>query len=181
MTGKSDTTSRRVLIGRVAAAHGIRGDVLLHSYADDPADIAAYGPLTDATGTRTFTVKVTRASPKGVVARLSGVADRTAAEALRGTELYADRQRFPATAEDEYYHSDLIGLAAVAPDGTSIGHVVAIENYGAGDLLDIRLAGTTRSELVPFTSAFVTGVELATKTVTVIMPTLSEDAEGIEK
>ena len=181
MTRAPDPPAERVLIGRITAAHGIRGDIVVHSFAANPADIAAYGPLTDKSGTRAFTLTVVRVTPKGVVARLAGIADRTAAEALRGTELYADRKRFPATTEDEYYHADLIGLAAVAPDGTALGTLIGIENYGAGDLLDIRLAGTTKSELVPFSDAFVTHVDLAARTVTIIMPVLTESENDVEK
>ena len=90
-------------------------------------------------------------TPKGVVARIDGIADRNAAEALKGIELYVDRERLPAAAEGEFYHADLIGLAAVDPAGKPIGEIVGRANFGAGDLLEIRLAGSRKTELMPFT------------------------------
>src|SRR5262245_1592560 len=107
---------RRILLGRIAGAHGVRGEVLIKAFTERPEDIAAYGPLDDGTG-RTFRIETARASPKGVVARIAGIADRTAAEALKGAALYVDRDHLPAPAEGEFYHADLIGLTAVDAEG----------------------------------------------------------------
>jgi len=159
-----------VLIGRIAGAHGIRGEVLIESFAHPPENVAAYGPLTDRDARRAFLLKVKRLASKGVVCRIAGVEDRTAAEALRGTELYVARARLPATRSDEFYHADLIGLRAVAPDGRMVGRVVAVQNFGAGDILEIVLDGSTRTEMVPFSDAFVPAVDLETGCVTVILP-----------
>ena len=111
------------------------------------------------------------------MARLEGVGDRTAAEALKGVELYVDRDRLPAAAEGEFYHADLIGLAAVDPEGKRIGEIVAVQNFGAGDLLEIRLAGSGKTELVPFTDATIPEVDIAAGRVVVAMPAASDDEE----
>ncbi len=113
----------------------------------------------------------------GVVARLEGVSDRNAAEALKGVELYVDRDKLPAAAEGEFYHADLIGLAAVDPQGKRLGEIVAVQNYGAGDLLEIRLTGAGKTELVPFTEATVPEVDIAAGRVVVAMPAASGDEE----
>src|SRR5918999_5656085 len=127
---------KRILLGHVAGAHGVRGEVLINSYTAAPEDIATYGRITDETGTRALAIMAVRVTAKGVVARIDGVKDRTAAEALKGMGLYVERDQLPETGPSEYYHADLIGLPAVAPDGTTIGQVVALHNYGAGDLLE---------------------------------------------
>jgi 16S rRNA processing protein RimM len=169
--------SARILLGRISGAHGIRGEVVIHAYTVTPESIGAYGPVFDKAGTRSFEVASARATPKGVVARLKGVGDRTAAEALKGVELYVNRDRLPAAAEGEYYHADLIGLAAVAPEGMQIGEIVAVQNFGAGDLLEIRLAASGKIELVPFTEAVVPEIDIAAGRAVVAMPAASGDEE----
>lgn len=160
----------RVLLGRIAGAHGIRGEVLIKTFTAAPENIGAYGPLSDAGGARSFKIENVRPTPKGVVARVDGIADRNAAEALRGTELYIDRARLPAAEDGEFYHADLVGLAAVDPKGEPVGTIVAVQNYGAGDLLEIRLAGSGKTELVPFTDETVPEVDIATRRVVVVRP-----------
>jgi 16S rRNA processing protein RimM len=167
---------KRVLLGRIAGAHGIRGEVLIRSFTERPEDIAAYGPLGDG-GSRTFQIESARATAKGVVARLSGIADRNAAEALKGTELYVERDRLPAAEEGAFYHADLIGLAAVDPEGRPLGEIVAVHNYGAGDLLEVRLAESGRTEFVAFTQAFVPEIDLAGGRAVVVLPTANETEE----
>jgi 16S rRNA processing protein RimM len=169
--------SARILLGRISGAHGIRGEVVIHAYTVAPQDIGAYGPLFDEAGGRLFAIASARATAKGVVARLEGVGDRTAAEALKGVELYVDRDRLPAAAEGEFYHADLIGLAALDPEGKRIGEIVAVQNFGAGDLLEIRLAASGKTELVPFTDATVPGVDIAAGRVVVAMPAASNGEE----
>lgn len=167
---------RRVLLGEITTVHGIKGEVVIRSHTADPEDIAAYGPLSDETGTRTFHVTSARAGPKGVVARLKGVEDRNAAERLRGTTLYVDRDALPKPEQDnEFYVTDLIGLAAIAEDGKPLGKVVAVQNFGAGDLLEVAIAEQRATELVPFTDACVPHVDLAAGTVTVRPPATLED------
>ena len=174
----------RILLGRIAEAHGIRGEVLVHSFAANPADIAAYGDLTDKSGARSFRLKVLRATAKGVVCRIDGVSDRNAAEALRGTELHVSRDKLPAPSEDEFYHSDLIGLAAVAPGGEVLGRIIAVENFGAGDILEIALESngkaTGRTEMVPFADAFVPTVDVPGRRVIVRLPADGDDGDDGE-
>ncbi|HET7714279.1 MAG TPA: ribosome maturation factor RimM [Bauldia sp.] len=162
----------RILIARVGAAHGIKGEVRVKAYTADPKDIAAYGPL-EAPDGRRFEVASLRpaAGPAGdmLVVKFKGIADRNAAEALNGLELSVPRDRLPPAGEDEYYHADLIGLDAVTRDGTPLGTVIAVQNYGAGDLLEIA---PKRGEtvLVPFTRAVVPDVDLAAGRVIIVPP-----------
>jgi 16S rRNA processing protein RimM len=168
----AEDASRRILLGRIAAAHGLKGEVLIHSFAQAPESIAAYGPLSDRTGSKLFTITRAKATAKGVLARLAGIADRTAAEALRGVELYVDRDRLPPPAKDEFYHADLIGLLAVDPEGQPIGRIAAIHNFGAGDLIEIALAGSAKTELVPFTEATVPNLDVAAGRAVIVLPLL---------
>jgi 16S rRNA processing protein RimM len=158
----------RILLGRIVAAHGIRGDVLIRTYTGQPEAIGSYGPV--AAGDQSVKVRVVRVTPKGVVARLSGVVDRNAAEALAGTDLFVERARLPAANADEFYHADLIGLTAVDPDGAEIGRVVGVYNFGAGDLLDVAFGGSRRTELIPFKEPFVPTVDLAARRVVIVLP-----------
>jgi 16S rRNA processing protein RimM len=169
--------SAKILLGRIAGAHGIRGEVVVHSYAERPDNIVAYGPLTDEDGTRVFSLENVRVTNKGVVARIAGVGDRTAAEALKGVGLYVDRDRLPAATEGEYYHADLIGLAAIDPQGARIGEIVAVQNYGAGDLLEIRLTGSSKTELVPFTDECAPQVDLDARRVVIVLPRATDAKE----
>jgi 16S rRNA processing protein RimM len=150
----------RICVGAIAGAFGVRGEVRLKSFCAEPAAIATYGPLSDDGGGRTFEVTLTRPVKGGFAARLSGVTTREAADALRGTRLYAPRDRLPMAAEDEYYHADLIGLTVVDPGGAELGLVAAVLNHGASDILEIR---PHRGEtlLLPFTRAVVPTVDLA--------------------
>lgn len=167
-------TDARILLGHIAGAHGIKGEVLIKSYTGDPLAIADYGPLTDDSG-RTHVIASVRPSNKGVIARIKGVSDRNAAEALKGTALHVGREAMPAPDEGDYYHADLIGLKAVRPDGVELGKVVAVQNFGAGDLLELQLAGARQTEFVPFTDACVPAVDVKGGTVTVVMPEMIGD------
>jgi 16S rRNA processing protein RimM len=167
--------SSLVLLAHVAGAHGIRGEVLLKTYTAAPEDVAAYGPLsglkgTDAKDAPQFTVRVVRVTPKGVIARIKGVDNRNAAEALKGMALHVARAKLPKPSDDEFYHNDLIGLAAVDANGTALGQVDRVLDFGAGTILEIRLAAGGKTELVPFTKACVPEVSLADRRVVVIIP-----------
>jgi 16S rRNA processing protein RimM len=171
----TDAPAKRVLLGQIGAAHGLRGEVRIQSYTAAPEDIAAYGPLESEDGARVFHIlRVKPGKGEAVIATLKGVADRTGAEALRGSKLYAPRERLPPVEQDEYYHADLIGLTAVSPSGEQVGEVVAVQNYGAGDLLEIRLTATAKTELIPFTSEFAPSVDIQRGAVIVIMPSAEE-------
>jgi 16S rRNA processing protein RimM len=150
--------------------------VLIKTFTERPEDIAAYGPLDDGRG-RALRVEVIRVTPKGVVARIAGVGDRSGADALKGASLYVDRDRLPAPGEGEFYHADLIGLAAVDAEGRPLGEVVAVYNHGAGDLLELRLAESGKTELVAFTDAFVPEVDLAARRVVVVLPESAAEGE----
>jgi 16S rRNA processing protein RimM len=165
----------RILLGRIADAHGIRGDVLIHAYTASPEAIGAYGALSDKSGARAFEIQQARVTPKGVIARLAGVSDRNAAEALKGTELYVERDRLPPPADGEFYHADLIGLAAFDRDGAPAGEIVAVVNFGAGDLLEVRFPGAGTSEFVPFTEDCVPTVDIAAGRVVIALPSEAGD------
>lgn len=149
-----------ILMAVIGAPHGVKGEVRVKSFTADPLAVADYGPLFAADG-RSFEVEAIRPQGAVVVARLKGIVDRTAAEALTGTELFVDRAALPpAVEEEEFYHADLIGLAVRDDGGTIIGEVTGIQNYGGGDILEIGLAGRP-GVLIPFTAAAVPQVDVA--------------------
>jgi 16S rRNA processing protein RimM len=175
-TGDGDGAGDRILLGRIAGAQGLRGEVKINSFTADPENIAAYGPLTDGKG-RQFTLERVRHLKGGaVVALLAGVKDRAAAEALRGTELYVARDQLPEADEDEWYYEDLVGLKAVSPQGDEIGEVLSVQNFGAGDLLEIRPADARQSRFVPFTRAAVPIVDVKNARI-VVDPPREEDEQ----
>jgi 16S rRNA processing protein RimM len=141
--------------------------------------VAEYGPLETADGTRRFEIETLRAAQDHLVARIKGVSDRNAAEALTNIDLYVPRDRLPPTGDDDtYYHSDLIGLDAVSGDGTQIGTVHAIHNFGAGDVLEIMPLGSGETLLLPFNATTVPKVDLAAKQIVVVPPAVIEVKEG---
>ncbi len=148
----------RVCVGAIAGAYGVRGDVRLKSFCADPRAIAEYGPLWSEDGAQCFEVTLGAAVAQGFSARLSGVATREAAEALRGARLFAPRDRLPALPDDEFYHADLIGLEVVDTGGAVLGRVKAVLNHGASDLLEVARPGGV--VLIPFTRAIVPTVDL---------------------
>ncbi|QIE46613.1 16S rRNA processing protein RimM [Pseudohalocynthiibacter aestuariivivens] len=153
---------KTICIGAIAGAFGVRGEVRLKSFAAQPEDIAAYGPLSTEDGTREFTVTLTGQAKNGFTARLSGVTSKEAADALRGVRLYTDRDRLPTLPDDEFYHADLEGLEVFDTGGMSLGRVKTVLNHGASDLLEIALPNTSETVLLPFTRAAVPTVDLAT-------------------
>ena len=151
----------RVCVGALAGAFGVKGEVRLKSFCADPEAIADYGPLHTEDGTRSFRVSLTGMVPNGFAARLTGVATREEAEALKGQRLYADRARLPALPDDEFYHADLIGLTVADTGGRVLGRVIAVHDHGAGDLLEVQGPGLKSTVLLPFTRAAVPTVDLA--------------------
>ena len=174
MAGNEDT--KHVVMGVITSAHGIRGEVKIKSFTARPADIAAYGPLLLDDGPREVEILSLRPARGVLIARLAGVDDRDAAEALKGRRLTLPRARLPAPAEEEYYHADLIGLRAMDEAGAEVGTVVAVQNFGAGDLLEIRPAGGGPTFYHPFTRDHVPGVDIAGGRLIVRMPGDGEDA-----
>jgi 16S rRNA processing protein RimM len=157
--GRAD--EQRVCVARLGAAHGVRGEVKLWSFTADPAAVAAYGPFETADG-RVVEIEALRPAKEFFVARLKGVADRTAAEQLRNAELFVPRERLPAPENsDEFYHADLIGLAVVDASGAALGSVVALHNFGAGDIIEVRRAESRDTVMLPFTQAAVPEIDVA--------------------
>ena len=153
--------AERICVAQIGAAHGTRGEVRLWSFTADPLAILDYGPLESEDGSVRFEIESLRPAKTHLVARLAGVSDRTAAEKLANVRLYVPRERLPAPAEDEFYHADLIGLAATARDGRALGSVIAVHDFGAGDILELRLEGARDTVMLPFTAATVPEVDLA--------------------
>lgn len=166
----------RVCVGVVTGAHGVRGLVRVKSFTEEPSDIAAYGPLGDAGDRRRFALEIVGTSKGVLLARIEGVADRDAAEALKGTELFVDRDALPQTGEDEYYHADLIGLPVFLPDGARYGTVRALHEFGAGDMIEIMLEDGGVS-ILSFTRAIVPVVDVKAERV-VVSPPAMLDARG---
>jgi 16S rRNA processing protein RimM len=161
--------SARVCLGIITGAHGIKGRVRVKSFTADPEAIAGYGPLSDESGARRFDLELTGVQKGVLIASIKGVDDRNAAEALRGLRLYVDRAALPEPEADEYYEADLIGLEATHEDGTILGTIRAVNDFGAGVSLEIEdPAGKT--VVVPFTNAAVPVVDIANKHVVVVPP-----------
>lgn len=156
-------------VGAIAGAFGVRGEVRLKSFTATPEDIATYAPLSTKTG-ESFTVTITQTINNGFAARLSGVATKEQADALRGTELFARRDQLPNLPDDEFYYADLTGLIVLNTGGTVLGTVKSVQNHGAGDLLEVQGPGLKSSVLVPFTKAAVPTVDLASGRIIVDPP-----------
>lgn len=163
----------------IGAAHGIKGELRVKTFTGEPMALADYGPLYARDG-RAFQITDIRPANTVVVVRFKGVIDRNAAEALAGTELFVDRSMLPDDGEeDEFYHADLIGLEIRDDTGAAIGKVVAVHNFGGGDILDVTLAGR-KGVLIPFTQAAVPAVSVAEGFVRVdpVAAGLVEDEDG---
>jgi 16S rRNA processing protein RimM len=159
----------RVCIAQIGAAHGVRGEVRLKAFTEDPLSVTDYGPL-EAEDGRRIEIETVRPAKDMLVARLKGVADRNAAEALTNLRLYVARERLPAPADDEFYHADLIGLSAVTAEGAPFGTVKAVHNFGAGDLLEIEPAAGGTTVMLPFSEATVPTVDIAQGKIVVAPP-----------
>jgi 16S rRNA processing protein RimM len=163
------TIGAQICVARIGAPHGVRGAVKLWTFTEDPFAVLDYGPLVTKDGARTVEVVDAREAKGHLVATLKGVASREDAERLTGVELYVSRDKLPEPDDDEYYHADLIGLAAVDAAGAPIGRVIAIHNFGAGDIIEIAPPdGPTL--LLPFTNAVVPSVDLKAGRVVIEMP-----------
>ncbi len=154
------TRSDRVCVGQIGGAHGVRGIVKVKPFTARPANVAAYGPVSDAEGRRRLVLRLLSLHKGQWRARIDGVEDRAAAEALRGTRLYVDRARLPDPGEDEFYHADLIGLAVELPDGTPFGTVRGLDDHGGGGVIEVTRPDGS-AVVVPFTKAAVPVVDPA--------------------
>lgn len=162
----------RVLLGVVAAPHGVRGLVRIKSFTEDPMAVGAYGPLSDEAGKKEYRVEALSAARGAVLARIDGVADRTAAEALRGLRLYVEREALPEAGEREWYEADLVGLPVVGRDGRDWGKVIAFHDFGAGPVMEM-----SGGVMLPFTDEAVPEIDVEGGKVVVDPPAglLAED------
>jgi 16S rRNA processing protein RimM len=166
--------SQLICVARIGAAHGVRGAVKLWTFTEDPFAVRHYGPLQTKDGKRLFEVMQAREAKDHLVATFKGVTTRDEAERLNGLELYVARDKLPVTDDDEYYHADLIGLAAVTTTGDALGRVLAIHNFGAGDIIEIAPPrGATL--MLPFSNAVVPEVDIAGGRVVIALP---QEIEG---
>jgi 16S rRNA processing protein RimM len=165
--------AERICVAQIGGTHGLRGEVKLKSFTADPMAVSDYGPLTTEDGSVTFEIEAVRPAKGHLIARFRGVDDRDTAERLANVRLFVPRERLPPPAADEFYHADLIGLCAVGADGSEIGTVVAVHDFGAGDVLELQPQAGGTSLMVPFTAAFVPSVDIANRRVVVTPP---EDA-----
>jgi 16S rRNA processing protein RimM len=178
--GDRPKPSELVLLGTVSGVRGLRGEVRIKSYTADPADIAAYGPLWDAAAGTPYRVRVVSQVKGQVVARIDGIHDRTAAERLQGLDLHAPRAALPGLVDaDEFYHIDLIGLEVVDTSGVVLGRVGAVNNFGAGDVLEI-VGGPGENLVLPFTRTVVPHIDLPARRVTVSPPPEFSQQGGTE-
>lgn len=150
---------QRVLMGVITGAHGVRGLMRVKSFAAAADGLTAYGPLEDERGERSFALERVGTAKGVLIMRLDGVADRDAAEGLKGVRLYLPRAALPEPGEEEYYHADLLGLAAMLKDGSALGRVKAVHAYGAGDSIEVERPDG-RTVIVPFTTAVVPVVDI---------------------
>lgn len=172
---------QRVCLGQIGAAHGVRGEVRLRSFTAEPEAITRYGPLLTEDG-RVVEIEAMRPAKDHFVARLAGVGDRDAAERLVNVRLYVPRERLPELeADDEYYFADLIGLAVVDRGGARRGTVVAVHNFGAGDLIEVAPEGGGKTELLPFTASAVPDVDIAGGRLVIDPPHVIDAGPGDEQ
>ncbi len=163
----------RICVGVIAGAHGVGGEARIRAFTDDPFDVAAYGEVETEDGSLRFGITVLREAKPGVlIARLEGVdLTREEVQALGGTQLFVPRTALPEPEdEDEFYYSDLIGLAATYPDGAPLGTILGVADYGAGDMLDVKLANSSKTIVVPFTKEAVPTVDIRASRVVIDPP-----------
>ena len=161
---------KRICVGAIAGAHGVRGEVRIKPFTETPDAVAAYGDVHTEDGSCVFKITRFRIAKGMVIAALDGVKNRNQAEELKGTRLYVSRENLPVPDEDEFYHTDLIGLSAELDDGSNFGEVIAVHDFGAGDILEIRRADGEANLLLPFTVDAVPRVDLAKHTVFITLP-----------
>jgi 16S rRNA processing protein RimM len=163
----------RICVAQIGAPHGVRGEVRLWTFTADPMAITQYGPLETEDGKRSFEIGTVRQAKDHLVARLRGVDDRDAAERLTNIKLFVPRERLPEAEDGEFYHTDLIGLRAEDEDGNEIGAVIAVHNFGAGDILEIQ-PPSGGAMMLPFTQTAVPEVDIKGGRLVVVLPELQE-------
>lgn len=176
----SSTEATLVAIGVITGAHGIRGQVKLRSFTDDPHAITEYGALMNATGTKRYDLRIDGENKGVLIASLKGVKDRNAAESLKGTELYVNKDNIPPAEEDEFYYDDLIGLEVRDMAGAKLGKVAAMYNFGAGDIIEILFSAGNK-EMYPFTRQNFPDVKVKDGYVTSELPEIVDTPRGEER
>jgi 16S rRNA processing protein RimM len=171
----------RICVAQIGGAHGIRGEVKLKSFTADPMAVKDYGPLASEDGAVRFEIEAVRPAKGHLVARLRGIEDRNAAERLTNLKLFIPRDRLPPPEADEFYHADLIGLAAETADGTKVDTVVAVHDFGAGDILELQPPAGGATLMVPFTDAFVPRVDIPGGRIIVAPPPDAPAKDGASK
>jgi len=166
------SAERKICVGQIMGAHGVRGQAKLASFTDNVEDIANYGALSDEAGKRSFTVKLGAWNKSHFICHLSGVETREQAEALKGTKLYVPRSRLPKPKNGQYYYADLIGLEARLANGEVFGKVLDMKNFGAGDIIEISRPGG--AELLPYNKDVVSKVDLEAGYLVINPPTMIE-------
>jgi 16S rRNA processing protein RimM len=161
----------RIALGKIVAAHGLQGEVKILPYGEDPALIETLGPMhTSESGTKALSVHLKGTAGKYILAAVEGTTDRNAAEALRGTELYIDKNSLPPIQDaNTYYHADLIGLSVLDENGKPAGRVIDVQNFGGGDFLEIQPEGT-ESYYLPFSAPHLIEVDIAAGFVKITVP-----------
>lgn len=158
-----------VLVGVIVGVHGIKGEVKLKSFTSDPLNVGRYGPLQSSSG-KQLEISKLKAAKDDFIASFKNVNDRNEAETLRGVELFVAREKLPKLKTHEAYAHDLMGLDVVLENGTTLGKLVGMPNYGAGDLLEVSVDGEAETVLIPFTNAFVPQEDFSSGRITVILP-----------
>ena len=170
--------NKKICVGAIMGAFGVKGEVRVKSFCANPADIDSYGTLSNEDDSQSFDLTLTRPVKTGFAAKIKGIRYKDQADALRGTRLFVDRDRLPSLPDDEFYHSDLVGLQMVDTGGENIGRIKAVLNHGAGDILEVTGKDIKGSLLVPFTLEVVPTVDLAAKRVIVNLPYGLRPGEG---
>jgi 16S rRNA processing protein RimM len=169
----------RICVAQFGAAHGVRGEIRLRAFTENPLAVMRYGPLESRDGGRTFEIEDLREGKGHLIARVKGIGDRDAAEKLVNLELYVPRERLPAIEQkNTFYRSDLVGLDAVGEDGAQIGTVHAVHNFGAGDVLEITPLGSGETLMLSFTETTVPKIDLAAKQIVIVPPAEVEVREN---
>ncbi|MCK0142910.1 ribosome maturation factor RimM [Aliiroseovarius sp. F20344] len=151
----------RICVGSISGAYGVHGEVRIKSFCAEPTAIADYGPLMSEDGTKSISLTLLRPIKNGFSVRIDGVGTKEDADALKGVKLFVDRDALPTLPDDEYYHTDLVGLTVLDTGGQELGKVHAVHNHGASDVLEVRLPGSSATALLPFTLEAVPTVDLA--------------------
>jgi 16S rRNA processing protein RimM len=166
-------SNSHICVGVISGAYGVSGEMRVKSFCAIPGDIQNYSPLTDESGNNTFALAILRPIKTGFSARMPQVASKEDADALRGTKLYAHRDQLPSLPDDEFYHTDLIGMEVYDTGGAILGSVKTVQNNGADDMLELQLSGSSTTTFLPFTKAAVPTVDLASRRI------VADPPEGI--